>query len=56
VKQVPVLGNMKAYLVFILLVGVLGYAAAQTPHCRMACPCGYVEVFGCPICACSELL
>jgi len=54
-KQVPLLGYMKTSLVFILLVGILGYTAAQTPNCRMACPCGYVEVLGCPICACSEL-
>jgi len=55
-KQVPLLGNMKTSLVFILLVGVFGYAAAQTPNCRIACPCGYAEVLGCPNWACSELL
>jgi len=48
---------MKASLIFIVLAGVLGYAAAENyPVCLIYCPCGYVEILGCPICACSELL
>jgi len=56
-QQISLLGKMKASLIFIVLAGVLGYAAARNhPVCLIYCPCGNVEILGCPICACSELL